>query len=268
MGRRIALVLILAFLAWLFVVRPATRGVALADVYNRVNEDRCCTDGLLRSPTACARALDELARRAPADQLARCAALAEWQSRDPAVRLCGFLAGAEDREAAARELALGSRLVQAAARPGCNRLGKIAAVREALKGGCDAALPLADALPANDAQRAAILKRCNRPADPWPRPAAIVVPGYAAQRPRTDVDSALAECEHRITECAYTPLRSLDACAISMPACRTGEFWTEAEVCCPQRCMDAYAAARSAGRNEMSALIEVYREGAACAQGQ
>src|SRR5437868_12534643 len=112
MWRRIAVVLGLGALAWLFIVRPSTRSVALADVYNRVNEDRCCTDGLVRSPNACARALDDLSRLAPGGQLAKCAALQERQSRDPARRLCGFLASQDDREAAAAELALGNRLAQ------------------------------------------------------------------------------------------------------------------------------------------------------------
>jgi len=133
MGRRIAVVLALGALAWLFLVRPATRGVALADLYNRVNEDRCCTDGLIRSPNACARALDELARRAPPEQLARCGALEERQSRDPARRLCGFLASPEDRKAAATELALANRLAEAAAQPGCHRMGAYAALRAAGK---------------------------------------------------------------------------------------------------------------------------------------
>src|SRR5436305_4221726 len=72
MRLRIGIVFALGLLAWLFVVRPAARRVALADVYNRVNEDRCCTDGLRLSPNACGRALEELARTAPADQLEKC----------------------------------------------------------------------------------------------------------------------------------------------------------------------------------------------------
>src|SRR5436309_1618102 len=64
MRLRIGIVFALGLLAWLFVVRPAARRVALADVYNRVNENRCCTDGLRRSPNACGRALEELARTA------------------------------------------------------------------------------------------------------------------------------------------------------------------------------------------------------------
>jgi len=264
MGRRIAVVLALGALAWLFLVRPATRSVALADLYNRVNEDRCCTDGLIRSPNACARALDELARRAPPEQLAKCGALEERQSRDPARRLCGFLASPEDRKAAATELALANRLAEAAAQPGCNRTGKMIAMREALEGGCDTALPVARALPANDPQRAAILRRCGQPADAWPRPDRIAVPPFEIAVQRTDAASALAACTRRISECAYGRLRSFDACAISMPACKTDRWWMEDDVCCPQPCMDAYAALRAAGKNEMSALMDAYRTDGTC----
>jgi hypothetical protein len=264
MGLRIAVLLALGVLAWLFLVRPATRGAALADLYNRLNEDRCCTDGLVRSPNACARALDELARRAPPEELAKCGALEERQSRDPARRLCGFLASPEDRKAAAAELALGNRLAQAAAQPGCNRMGKMIAMQEALAGGCGAALPVAEALPANDPQRAAILRRCGQPADAWPRPQRVQVPPLAIAVQRTDAASALSACTRRISECAYGKLRSFDACAVSMPACKTDRWWAEDDVCCPQRCMDAYAEARAAGKNEMSALMDAYRADGTC----
>jgi hypothetical protein len=261
MRLRIWIILALGFVAWLFLVRPATNKVALADLYDRVGEDRCCTDGLLRSPNACARALDELSRRAPAEQLAKCPALSERQSRDPARRLCGYLSSQQDREAAAAELMLANRLPQAVAEPGCHRMGKMAALREALASGCEAAMPVADALPANDQQRAAILRRCGQPADPWPRPARIVVPAFTIPLPRNDAASALSACARRISECAYGTLRSFDACAISMPPCKTDQWWTEEDVCCPQRCMDAYAAARAAGKNETSAMMATYRTG-------
>ncbi|MGZ6123861.1 MAG: hypothetical protein ACXWLR_02820, partial [Myxococcales bacterium] len=190
--------------------------------------------------------------------------LEERQSRDPARRLCGFLASQEDREAAAAELALANRLAQATAQPGCNRMGKMAALHEALKGGCDTAMPVADALPPNDPQRAAILRRCGQAADPWPRPQRILVPPLNVPVQRTDAASALSACTRRISECAYGKLRSFDACAISVPACKTDLWWTDDDVCCPQQCMDAYAAARAAGRNEMSALMAVYRTDGTC----
>ena len=262
------MMLVLGLAAWLFLVRPATRSVALADVYNRVNEDRCCTDGLVRSPNACAKALDELSRTAPREQLEKCPALQERESRDPARRLCGFLASQEDREAAAAELALANRLGQAAAQPGCNRVGKMAALQEAMKGGCQAAMPVADALPANDPQRAAILRRCNRRADPWPRPERIQVPPLPVPMQRTDAASALAACTRRISECAYGKLRSYDACAISMPACKTDQWWSEDDVCCPQQCMDAYAAARARGRNEIAATMGTYRTDGSCSSAE
>jgi len=268
MARRIAVISILGFAAWLLLVRPAVRGVALADVYNRVNEDRCCSDGLRRSPNACARALEELQRRAPKEELEKCAVLRERGSPDPAQRLCGHLASQEDREAAAAELALSGRLGLAAAQPGCNRMGKIAAVQEALKGGCESAMAVADALPANDAQRAAILRRCGKQADPWPRPQRILVPPLPAPVPRTDAASALAACTRRISECQYGQIRTFDACALSMPACRTDQWWTEEDVCCPQQCMDAYAVARAAGKNQMTALQEVYRTDGTCGGGE
>jgi hypothetical protein len=268
MPLRIAIVAALGILGWLFVVRPVTRHLALADLYNRINEDRCCTDGLRRSPVACARALDQLARSAPSDQLERCPALREQGSRDPARRLCGFLASSEDRDSAAAELFLANTLAGAVAQPACHRLGRIAAVREALAHGCDAAMPVADALPANDPQRAAILRRCGRPADAWPRPEPITVPPFTSAVQRTDAASALAACERRITECAYANVRSLDACAVSMPPCKTTQWWAEAEVCCPQACIDAYAAARSAGKNQISALMDAYGGSGACARAQ
>ena len=202
MNRRIAVILALGALAWLFLVRPATRGVALADVYNRVNEDRCCTDGLVRSPNACARALDEPRGGRPPEQLAKCGALEEQKSRDPARRLCGFLASPEDRKAAATELALANRLAEAAAQPGCNRTGKMIAMREALEAGCEVALPVAQALPANDPQRGAILRRCGQAPDAWPRPQRIAAPPFPVPLERTDAASALAACTRRISDCA------------------------------------------------------------------
>jgi hypothetical protein len=267
MRQRIAVAFALGFAAWFFLIRPATRGVALADVNNRVNEDRCCTDGLKRSPNACARALEELERMAPREQLDNCAALLERGSRDPARRLCGYLASQEDREAAAAELASSGRLGQAAAQPGCNRMGKMAALHEALKGGCEKAMPVADALPANDPQRAAILRRCGKPADAWPRPATILVPPLHAPVPRTDAVSALEACTRRIYECPYGNLRTFDACAISIPACKTDPWWTDEEVCCPQACMNAYAAARAAGKNQITAMQDAYRADGTCGGG-
>jgi hypothetical protein len=85
---------------------------------------------------------------------------------------------------------------------------------------------------------------------------------------RSDPASALAACERRITECAYANLRSLDACAVSMPPCKTTQWWAEAEVCCPQACIDAYAAARSAGKNQITALMDAYGGSGACARAQ
>jgi hypothetical protein len=265
---RIALVLGVGFLSWLLVVRPVMRRLALADLYTRINEDRCCTDGLRRSPNACTRALEELARTAPPDQLEKCPALREQGSRDPVRRLCGYLASADDRDAAAAELFLANALAAAVAQPACHRLGRIAAVREALAHGCDAAMPVADALPPNDPQRAAILRRCGRAPDAWLRPDPIVVPPFTSAVQRSDAATALAACERRITECAYANLRSLDACAVSMPPCKTTQWWAESEVCCPQSCIDAYAAARSAGKNQVTALMETYDSSGACPRAQ
>ena len=266
MAVRIGIVAALGLLAWLFVVRPVTRRIALADLYNRINEDWCCTDGLRRSPNACARALEELTRTAPPEQLEKCAALRERGSRDPAQRLCGHLASADDRDSAAAEMLLANQLAAAVAQPGCNRMGKIAAVREALSHGCEAAMPVADALPLNDPQRAAILRRCGRAPDAWLPPDRIAVPPFAAPEQRTDAATALAACSRRITDCAYGNLRSLDACAVSVPACRTTQWWAEQEVCCPQSCIDAYAAARSSGKNQVSALMDTYGPSAVCAR--
>jgi hypothetical protein len=263
MARRIVVVLMLAIGAWLFLVRPATTSVALADVYNRVNEDRCCTDGLVRSPNACARALEELSRRAPREQLDKCGALQERESRDPARRLCGYLASLEDRQAAAAELALSSKLGEAAAQPGCNRMGKMVALQEAMKGGCETAMPVAEVLPANDPQRAAILRRCGQRADPWPRPERIQVPPLSIPVQRTDAATALGACARRISECAYGK-RTFDACAVSVPPCKTDEWWTEDDVCCPQKCLDGYAAARAAGKNQMTAMMDTYRTDGTC----
>ena len=267
MARRIAVISALGLAAWFFAVRPAVRSLALADLYNRVNEDRCCTDGLVRSPNACARALEELERRAPREQLEKCAAFQERGSRDPARRLCGYLASQEDRQAAAAELALSGRLGSAAAQPGCSRMGKMAALHEALRGGCDTAMPVADALPANDPQRAAILRRCGKQSDAWPRPARILVPPLPGAVPRTGAATALQACTRRIFECQYGQVRTFDACALSVPACQTDRWWTEEDVCCPQPCMDAYAAARSAGKNQMTAMREAYRENGTCGGG-
>lgn len=264
MARRVVVVLVLAIAGWLFLVRPATRSVALADVYNRINEDRCCTDGLVRSPNACARALEELLRRAPSEQLEKCGALQERESRDPARRLCGYLASLEDRQAAAAELFLSGKLGLAAAQPGCNRMGKMAALQEAMKGGCEGAMPVADALPPNDPQRAAILRRCQKRADPWPRPERILVPPLPMPVARTDPTSALAACARRISECAYGNLRTFDACAVSVPPCTTDQWWTEDDVCCPQKCLDGYAAARAAGKNQMAAMRDTYRTDGTC----
>jgi len=264
MKRRIAVVFVLGFAAWFFLARPASRGVALADAYNRVNEDRCCTDGLLRSPNACARALDELQRLAPKEQLERCAALQERGSRDPARRLCGYLASQEDREAAAAELAQSGKLGPAAALPGCHRMGKMAALHEALTGGCETAMPVADALPANDPQRSAILRRCGKPADGWPRPAMILVPPLHTPIPRTNAVSGLEACTRRIFECQYGNVRTFDACAVSIPACKTDPWWTDEVVCCPQQCIDGYVAARSAGKDQLSAMRAVYRDDGTC----
>ena len=259
---RIAMIAALALLGWVLVVRPVTRRWALADLYARVNEDRCCADGLRRSPNACARALDELARTAPPDQLEKCPALGEQGSRDPARRLCGYLASPEDRDAAAAELFLVNGLAAAVGQPGCHRLGRMAAIREALAHGCDAAIQVVDALPPNDPQRAAILHRCGHAPDAWLPPERIAVPPFTAQR--TNVATALAACSRRITECAYGNVRSLDACAVSVPPCMTTHWWAEAEVCCPPSCIDAYAAARSSGKNQVAAFMDTYGPNTVC----
>ena len=49
-----------------------------------------------------------------------------------------------------------------------------------------------------------------------------------------------------------------------MPACKTESWWTEDDVARPQRCMDAYARLRAAGKNEISAVTEAYRTDGSC----
>jgi len=250
--QRIALPLVVLTLigGWLFW-RPARR----ADLLRRINEDRCCFEGYARYPNLCTPALDDLERMPEAQ---KCPALAERNSRDPALRLCGYLASTQDREAAAREL--GDKLPEAAARPACTRQGRMVAMRAALEAGCGIALALAQKLPGGDPQRAAILRRCNQPADVWQPPPKIVAPPYSYAGRRTDAVSGLDACEKRIFECQYGNLRSLDACAVSMPACKTGRFWEEQEVCCPEVCADRYVEARRAGKQHLEAMRFGYEE--------
>jgi hypothetical protein len=60
------------------------------------------------------------------------------------------------------------------------------------------------------------------------------------------------------------PLGTLVWLFVVRPATRSVAL---ADVCCPQRCMDACAAARAEGKQQMSALMEVYRDGGTCGGG-
>jgi hypothetical protein len=53
-----------------------------------------------------------------------------------------------------------------------------------------------------------------------------------------------------------------------MPACKTDQWWSEDDVCCPQQCMDAYAAARARGRNEIAATMGTYRTDGSCSSAE
>ncbi|HYS08988.1 MAG TPA: hypothetical protein VEP66_09595 [Myxococcales bacterium] len=59
-------------------------------------------------------------------------------------------------------------------------------------------------------------------------------------------------------------MRTFDACAVSIPACKTDPWWTDEVVCCPQQCIDGYVAARSAGKDQLSAMRAVYRDDGTC----
>ena len=79
-----------------------------------------------------------------------------------------------------------------------------------------------------------------------------------------DAISALDACTRRIHECQYGNLRTFDACAISIPACKMDAWWTDEEVCCPQQCIDAYVAARSVGMDQIAAMRYAYRRDGTC----
>jgi len=82
--------------------------------------------------------------------------------------------------------------------------------------------------------------------------------------PRTNAVSGLEACTRRIFECQYGNVRTFDACAVSIPACKTDPWWTDEVVCCPQQCIDGYVAARSAGKDQLSAMRAVYRDDGTC----
>ncbi len=66
--------------------------------------------------------------------------------------------------------------------------------------------------------------------------------------------NALARCSLLVTNCHLPGQRELDACFFSVPRCRTGEPWKEADACCPEACWQRYESARQRGQSPLAAF--------------
>lgn len=75
---------------------------------------------------------------------------------------------------------------------------------------------------------------------------------------RRDPVTVLGDCTALITYCYAPPARTLDACIVSVPVCRTSRPWEEPGICCPAACRDAYENLRRMGRPPDDAFDEVY----------
>ena len=71
-----------------------------------------------------------------------------------------------------------------------------------------------------------------------------------------DAITALGECDDQITYCFSPNERSLDECVRSVTTCKTSTPWNELP-CCPKKCQDDYAAARTRGVEPATALDTV-----------
>ena len=83
--------------------------------------------------------------------------------------------------------------------------------------------------------------------------------------PRTPV-SALLQCARIVANCVATR-RTLDDCTASAPRCATDTPWTEATLCCPSSCMDAYAGARTGGQDSLPAWKATFFTRGVCFPG-
>jgi hypothetical protein len=84
---------------------------------------------------------------------------------------------------------------------------------------------------------------------------------------QSDPLTALGRCAGWITACFEPPLRTLDDCARSAPACTTAEPWLEEAPCCPAACFTAYETLRLAGTSPVRALQKAYYDDGSCFPG-